>query len=39
MRKSGEDYLFPKARFRSVDDLPQSVKKAVLAAAPAAVAN
>jgi hypothetical protein len=29
--ESGEDYLFPKALFRSID-LPQSVKKAVLAA-------
>jgi hypothetical protein len=30
--ESGEDYLYPKAFFRSIA-LPQSVKKAVLAAA------
>jgi hypothetical protein len=30
--ESGEDYLYPKAFFRSVD-LPQSIKKAVLSAA------
>lgn len=30
--ESGEDYLYPKAYFRSIA-LPQSVKKAVLAAA------
>ncbi len=30
--ESGEDYLYPKAMFRSVD-LPQSVRKAVLSAA------
>ncbi len=30
--ESGEDYLYPKAMFRSID-LPQSVRKAVLAAA------
>jgi hypothetical protein len=30
--ESGDDYLFPKAFFRSIA-LPQSVKKAVLAAA------
>ena len=29
---SGEDYLYPRAFFRSID-LPQAVKKAVLAAA------
>lgn len=30
--ESGEDYLYPKAMFRSIA-LPQTVKKAVLAAA------
>ena len=30
--ESGEDYLYPKALFRSIA-LPQSIKKAVLAAA------
>ena len=30
--ESGEDYLYPKAMFRSIA-LPESVKKAVLAAA------
>jgi hypothetical protein len=30
--ESGEDYLYPKTFFRSID-LPQGVKKAVLAAA------
>jgi hypothetical protein len=30
--ESGEDYLYPKARFRSADDLKPSVKRAVLAA-------
>lgn len=30
--ESGEDYLYPKAYFRSIA-LPQSIKKAVLAAA------
>jgi hypothetical protein len=30
--ESGEDYLYPKALFRSIS-LPQAVKKAVLAAA------
>ncbi|HEY2033766.1 MAG TPA: hypothetical protein VGH02_08780 [Rhizomicrobium sp.] len=30
--ESGEDYLYPKAYFRVID-LPQTVKKAVLAAA------
>lgn len=30
--ESGEDYLYPKAMFRSID-LPQSVRKAVLATA------
>jgi hypothetical protein len=30
--ESGEDYLYPKAFFRAIS-LPQSVKKAVLAAA------
>lgn len=30
--ESGEDYLYPKAFFRTIS-LPQSVKKAVLAAA------
>jgi hypothetical protein len=30
--ESGEDYLYPKAMFRSVE-LPQSVRKAVLSAA------
>ena len=30
--ESGEDYLYPKSFFRTVD-LPQSVRKAVLAAA------
>ena len=30
--ESGEDYLYPKALFRSIT-LPQTVKKAVLAAA------
>ena len=30
--ESGEDYLYPKVMFRSIA-LPQSVKKAVLAAA------
>jgi hypothetical protein len=30
--ESGEDYLYPKAFFRAIA-LPQSVKKAVLAAA------
>lgn len=29
--ESGEDYLYPKRRFRSADDLKPSVKKAVLA--------
>jgi hypothetical protein len=31
--ESGEDYLYPKARFRSADELKSSVKKAVIAAA------
>jgi hypothetical protein len=30
--ESGEDYLYPKGLFRAID-LPQSVRKAVLAAA------
>jgi hypothetical protein len=30
--ESGEDYLYPKALFRSID-LPQAVRRAVLAAA------
>ena len=30
--ESGEDYLYPKAMFRSVD-LPQSVRRAMLSAA------
>jgi hypothetical protein len=29
--ESGEDYLYPKSRFRSADELKPSVKKAVLA--------
>jgi hypothetical protein len=29
--ESGEDYLYPKRRFRSADDLKPAVKKAVLA--------
>ncbi|HEY1245334.1 MAG TPA: hypothetical protein VGF29_10960 [Hyphomicrobiaceae bacterium] len=33
--ESGEDYLYPKARFRDVELTP-ATKKAVLAAAPAA---
>jgi hypothetical protein len=36
--ESGEAYLFPKGLFRPID-LPQSTKKAVLAAAPSPVAN
>jgi hypothetical protein len=31
--ESGEDYLFPKARFRSADALSPATKKAVMAAA------
>jgi hypothetical protein len=31
--ESGEDYLFPKALFRSADELPQSVKREVMAVA------
>ncbi|MFZ1103679.1 MAG: hypothetical protein WAN86_12695 [Hyphomicrobiaceae bacterium] len=37
--ESGEDYLFPKARFRSADTLSPATKKAVLAAAPSVAAN
>jgi hypothetical protein len=33
--ESGEDYLYPKARFRSADALSPATKKAVLAAEPA----
>ena len=33
--ESGEDYLYPKARFRSADALSPATKKAVLAAASA----
>jgi hypothetical protein len=36
--ESGEDYLFPKALFRPID-LPQSTKRAVLAASPNACAS
>jgi hypothetical protein len=37
--ESGEDYLFPKTRFRSADDLAPSTKKAVLAAVPSVAAE
>jgi hypothetical protein len=36
--ESGEDYLYPKARFRDVE-LTAATKRAVLAAAPAVVAG
>jgi hypothetical protein len=36
--ESGEDYLFPKALFRPID-LPQSTKRAVLAASSSAAVN
>jgi hypothetical protein len=37
--ESGEDYLYPRTRFKSADALSPATKKAVLAAAPSVAAN